>query len=57
MAQALDPSELVTFKELLITNSIQVDTLTQLMIDKGIITYRDVWRNISRLRLWQDNAS
>lgn len=39
MAQALDPSELVTFKELLITNSIQVDTLTQLLIDKGIITY------------------
>jgi hypothetical protein len=39
MAQALDPSELVTFKELIITNSIQLDTITQLLIEKGLITY------------------
>ena len=38
MAEKLDPSELVSFRELLITNSMQVDTLTQLLIEKGIIT-------------------
>jgi len=38
MAEELDPKELVTFKELLIANSIQVDTLTQLLVEKGIIT-------------------
>ena len=38
MAEELDSKELVTFKELLITNSIQVDALTQLLVEKGIIT-------------------
>ena len=32
MAQKLDDSELVTFKELLMANSIQVDAAAQLMI-------------------------
>jgi len=38
MAERLDQKELVTFKELLITNSIQVDALAQLLIEKGLIT-------------------
>ncbi len=38
MAQALNLDDLVTFKELLMANSIQVDTLAQLMIRKGFIT-------------------
>ena len=38
MAQKLDDSELVTFKELLMANSIQMDALAQLMIRKGFIT-------------------
>ena len=41
MAQDLDPSELVTLKELIITNSIQLDTITQLLIEKGFITYNE----------------
>ena len=38
MAQKLDESEVVSFKELLMANSIQVDALAQLMIRKGFIT-------------------
>lgn len=38
MAQKLDDSEIVSFKELLMANSIQVDALAQLMIRKGFIT-------------------
>lgn len=38
MAEKLDPSELVSFKELLIANSIQVDALAQLLIEEGIIS-------------------
>ena len=38
MAQKLDDKELVTFKELLMANSIQIDALAQLMIRKGFIT-------------------
>ncbi len=35
MAQKLSPKELVTFKELLMANSIQTDALAQPMIDRG----------------------
>jgi hypothetical protein len=38
MAQKLDDSELVGFKELLMANSIEVDALAQKLIEKGIIT-------------------
>ena len=38
MAQKLDDSEIISFKELLMANSIQVDALAQLMIRKGFIT-------------------
>jgi hypothetical protein len=38
MTQKLDDSEIVSFKELLMANSIQVDALAQLMIRKGFIT-------------------
>ena len=35
MATQLDPNELVTFKELLLSNSIQIYAAVQLLIDKG----------------------
>ena len=41
MATKIDPSELVTFKEFMLTNAIQLDTITQLLIDKGIITHEE----------------
>lgn len=41
MATKIDPSELVTFKEFMLTNAIQLDTITQLLIDKGIITQEE----------------
>ena len=38
MATPLDPDELVSFKELLLANSIQNDAIVQLSIEEGIIT-------------------
>jgi hypothetical protein len=38
MAEKLKPEEIVSFKELLMANSMQVDALAQLLIEKGIIT-------------------
>ena len=35
MAERLDDKELVSFKEMLIANSIQIDAVAQLMIEKG----------------------
>jgi hypothetical protein len=41
MAKKLDPAELVSFKELLMANSIQIDALCQLLIEKkGDISIR-----------------
>ena len=41
MAKKLDPKELVTFKELLISNSIQIEALTQLWMKKGFLPFRE----------------
>jgi len=38
MAKKLDDSELVTRDELLMSQMIQLDTICQLMIEKGVIT-------------------
>lgn len=42
MTKILEQSNLVSFKELLMANSIQVDALAQLLIEKGIITQVDL---------------
>ena len=39
MAEQFDTNELVSFRELLISNTIQLDVVTRLLIEKGIITY------------------
>ena len=43
MAKKLDPAELVSFKELLMANSIQIDALCQLLIEKGLITQAGIF--------------
>ena len=50
MAEKLDSKELVTFKELLIANSIQVDTLTQLLVEKGIFTEQEFFSKLKQVQ-------
>ena len=50
MAQKLEDSELVTFKELLMANSIQVDALAQLMIRKGFITKEEFFDMLKEVK-------
>jgi hypothetical protein len=38
MAKELGPKETVDFRELVMTNTIQVDTMYRLLIDKGYFT-------------------
>ena len=38
MAQKLDPNDIFDFRELVMTNTIQVDTMYRLLIDKGYFT-------------------
>ena len=43
MAEKLDPKELVSLEELLISNSIQIEELTQLLVEKGLINFEEVF--------------
>ena len=49
MAQKLDDSELVTFKELLMANSIQVDAAVQLLIEKGFFTQDEFFAKLKQV--------
>ena len=50
MAQKLNDTELVTFKELLMANSIQVDALAQLFIEKGYITKEEFFEKLKQVQ-------
>ncbi len=59
MAQKLDPNELVTFKELLMANSIQVDTAVQVLIEKGFFTENEFFTKMKQVQIeyMKKNAS
>ena len=50
MAQKLDENDLVTFKELLLANSIQVDTLAQLLIEEGLISEHRFYEKLKQVQ-------
>ena len=50
MAQKLDENELVTFKELLLANSIQVDAAVQLLIEKGFFTEAEYFAKLKQVQ-------
>lgn len=49
MAEKLNEKELVTFKELLMSNSIQVDALAQLLIEKMIIKEEEFYSQLKKV--------
>ena len=51
MAEQLDQDELVSFRELLVANSIQVDALVMLMIDKGFITKDEYFKKPKQVQM------
>ena len=59
MAEQLDQDELVSFRELLVANSIQVDALVVLMIDKGFFTKDEYFTKLKQVQMEyksKDNA-
>ena len=50
MAKKLDPAELVSFKELLMANAIQIDALCQLLIDKGLMTQQEFFTKLKQVQ-------
>ena len=55
MAQKLKDTDLVNFKELLIANSIQVDALAQLLIEKGIISREEFFKKLKEVQSEYDS--
>ena len=51
MAERLDPDELVSFRELLISNTIQLDVVTQVLIEKGIITNEEFFDKLKQVQM------
>ena len=51
MAEHLDPNELVSFKELLMANSMQVDVITQLLIKKGVFTKEEFFDMLKKVQM------
>ena len=50
MAEKLDEKELVSFKEMLMTNSIQVDAVAQLLIEKGVCTKEEYFAKLKQVQ-------
>ena len=50
MAQQLDPNEIVTFKEMLMANSVMVDALAQLLIEKGVISKKEFFTKLKEVQ-------
>jgi hypothetical protein len=50
MAQKLDQSETVTFKELLISNTIRADAVAQLLIEKGVFTEQEFYGKLKEVQ-------
>ena len=51
MAEQLDQDELVNFKELLMANSMQVDAIAQLLIEKGIFTEAEFLTKMKQVQM------
>ena len=50
MAKKRDDKDTVSFDELLMANTIQVDTLSQLLIEKGIITGEEFFIKLKQVQ-------
>ena len=50
MPEKLDEKELVSFKEMLMANSIQVDALAQLLMEKGLIQPEEFYRKLKQVQ-------
>jgi hypothetical protein len=49
MAQKLDKNELVTFEEMLMANSAQVDAAVQLLIEKGFFSKEEFFEKLKQI--------
>jgi len=51
MGEKLDQDQIAAFEELLISNTIQLDVVTQLLIEKGIIAENEFSDMLKRVQM------
>lgn len=51
MVEKLDQDQLITFEELLISNTIQIDAVTQLLIEKGFFTKEEFFEMLKKVQM------
>ncbi|MCK5552132.1 MAG: hypothetical protein KAJ09_03230 [Deltaproteobacteria bacterium] len=49
MAKPLDPKEIVTIQEIAISNTLEIETLRQLLFEKGIISEEEFIAKFKKL--------
>ncbi len=49
MSEKLDPKEMVTFEELLMSNTIEQEAIVNLLVKKGIITKKELLEEIKQV--------
>ena len=58
MAEKLNDSETVSFDELVLANTIQIDALSQLLIEKGLITENEFFSKLKEVQHeWESKKS
>jgi len=50
MAEKLDDKEVVNYEELLMANVYQLDAVTQLLIEKGLITEQEFYTKLKQVQ-------
>jgi hypothetical protein len=50
MAEKLDSKELARFQEILLANSIMIETLTQLLMEKGIFSNEEFFTKLKNVK-------
>jgi hypothetical protein len=55
MPKELTPQQTIDFKELLIAEMIEIDTITQLLIEKGIITQQEYMTKLKQVKQEYEN--
>ena len=55
MAKKIDPADLLSFRELLMANSIMADAHVQVLIEKGVITQNEFFEKLKQVQAEYQN--
>ena len=57
MPEKLDPKELTSFKELLMSDMIEIQTIAQLLVEKGIFSWEEYSAKLKQVQAEYNSSS